>query len=499
MTPLDADAWERWLSRTGLSARYPTLASSIRNGFDTGIPSIHSTYVPFNSPSLLEHRDEFERIVRHEFSMQRYIGPFTRRELETLIGPFQTSPLSLVPKPHKPNVYRLVQNFSFPHAPSNLTSSINYHINSSNYPCTWGTFDAFSLLCWRLPPGSQGAVRDVSEAYHTIPLAPSQWPGAVVRLSNDDEFVVDTNAAFGVSSHAGVYGLIGDAFADIVRFCRMGPVTKWVDDNVFLRILRIHLADYNTRRHEWRAQIVRHGGAHHDGGRIWFGGDLLPDGRRDEFLEDMSFPLKDLSLRSPRSSEDARFTYCMADIDALSDELRVPWQLEKDYPFAHTFPFNGFQWDLESYVVSIPRAKAEKYIKAIDNWLGQRTHTLRELQKLHGKLWHASLVAISGRAYLTSLEAMFGVFSSSPFKRQAAHSSPPDSRRSPLVASDPQQHHSFSSNPWPARGLGPIGFLRCQLRLGYRHRHSRPLESVDPATGMEGRGAGYWVGGSSRI
>ena len=41
----------------------------------------------------------------------------------------------------------------------------------------------------------------------------------------------------------------------------------------------------------------------------------MPDGRPEEFDEDMLFPLRDLSSASPRFSNDAQFTYADADID----------------------------------------------------------------------------------------------------------------------------------------------------------------------------------------
>jgi len=43
-----------------------------------------------------------------------------------------------------------------------------------------------------LPPGSQGAVRDVAEAYRTIPLHPSQQHVLVIRLS-DSDFTVNAS------------------------------------------------------------------------------------------------------------------------------------------------------------------------------------------------------------------------------------------------------------------------------------------------------------------
>ncbi|GBE84445.1 hypothetical protein SCP_0604240 [Sparassis crispa] len=260
LTPLRAEGWHELLSNAGLLARYSFIVHSIRHGFDVRIKPISFTNTPSNSRTLLEHDAAFHNIVHHELQQGRYLGPMSRATVESLISPFQSSPLSLVPKPHKPGVFWLVQDFSFPRTPSAVHTSINYHIDSNNYPCTWGTFTAFSLLCWRIPPGSEGAVRNISEAYRIIPLASSQWPGTVVRLSERDEFALDTSAAFGVCSNAGVYGSVADAGADIMHSQGIGPLSKWVDDHVFIRLLRSHLTDYNHRRKEWRTHIDAHGG-----------------------------------------------------------------------------------------------------------------------------------------------------------------------------------------------------------------------------------------------
>ena len=43
-----------------------------------------------------------KKLLRNkEFKRGRYIGPCTCQEVESLIGPFQSSPLSLIPKPSK--------------------------------------------------------------------------------------------------------------------------------------------------------------------------------------------------------------------------------------------------------------------------------------------------------------------------------------------------------------------------------------------------------------
>ncbi|KAL7277636.1 hypothetical protein ACG7TL_008563 [Trametes sanguinea] len=281
--------------------------------------------------------------------------------------------------------------------------------------------DIPSIYCTFTPPNSHSLLSPAGEFQRIIDheFATGRYIGpfsrTVVRLE-DDQFAVDTCAAFGVGSHAGLYGSLADACTDIMRARGLGPMAKWVDDTVFLRIRREHLDSYNQQRLVWREQIARHGGARHAGGRLWFGGDELPDGSVDEFVEDMRFPLRDLADASPRSESDALHSYCLSDIDSISSSLGVPWQPEKDYPFASEFPFTGFLWKLDgTRSVSIPRAKADKYIAAIDAWLQKPTHDLKDVQQLHGKLWHASLVIQHGRAFLINLEAMLGIFHDRPF------------------------------------------------------------------------------------
>ncbi|KAF5373263.1 hypothetical protein D9615_007475 [Tricholomella constricta] len=192
LSPYKHDAWEHLLTVHKLLPRYPSLPYNLRTGFDAGIPPINVTNTPNNSPSLHAHSDAYLEIIEKEFRSQRYVGPLSQAEVEALIGPFQTSPLSLVPKPGKPNKFRAVHNFSFPRAASAGFLSINHHIDSDLFPCTWGTFPTICATIWNLPPDSQASVRDVAEAYRSIPIMPKQWPGLVVKLRGEDNFAINT-------------------------------------------------------------------------------------------------------------------------------------------------------------------------------------------------------------------------------------------------------------------------------------------------------------------
>jgi len=316
----------------------------------------------------------------------------------------------MVPKPGKPGRFRLVQNLSHPHTPQGPISSINHNIDSDLYPLTWGTFTTICTTIWSLPPGSQGAVRDIAEAYRSIPIAADQWPGLVVQLE------ADTNACFGCASSSGNFGHVGDAGADIFCANGIGPLSKWVNDHIFFQIPRTFLKQYNWLQEHNQQCIADAGGVRQDGGHIWFKGQDFPDGSFNEFDEDFQFPIQDLSSSTPQTSDNVLFTYGFKDIDNISMALGLIWETSKDIPFTTRPVFIGLEWDIEAWSVSLPQCKHKKYLAAIHDWQQQRKHVLEDMQKLHGKLLHASLAIPHGCTYITKLEAMIPIFGNQPFK-----------------------------------------------------------------------------------
>ena len=416
-TPLIAEEWKIALEAASILDKYPRIPHFVTYGADAGIGPIQSTFTPPNHQSIRSHQTVFNEIVNIEFQKGRYWGPYSAEELERIIGPFQTSPLSLIPKPGKPGKFRLIQNLSYPRNIIGIRS-INSSIESDLYPCTWGTFSTAAIIMQSLPPGSLGACRDVSEAYRIIPLAKDQWPGIVVRLEEDaaspKPFALNTCTSFGKKSSGGLFGLFGDALLDILREAGIGPSLRWVDDFVFFRILQIFLDDYNRIREKWRTRIEKNGGKLQKGGRLWYQGKTLPSDQIEEFAEDMTMPLRNLSVST--ENEGTEYAYSMEDVDAISTRLGIPWERSKDVPFCRVVPFIGFDWDLSNKTVSLQDRKKEKYLTAIVEWRRRKAHTLEDVQKLYGKLLHTCLVIPEGRAYLTKLESMLGIFRDTPHK-----------------------------------------------------------------------------------
>jgi hypothetical protein len=113
ITPYNANAWERRLRDAGISQLYPELVSGLRFGFHASIPIILQSFSPSNA-ALLENDPQFISISNSEFAKHCWIGPFLNKDIKSTIGPFQSSPCSLVPKPRKPEKKATHSEFQFP-------------------------------------------------------------------------------------------------------------------------------------------------------------------------------------------------------------------------------------------------------------------------------------------------------------------------------------------------------------------------------------------------
>jgi hypothetical protein len=233
LTPYHPKAWRHALEEFKLICKYPHIPVCLETGFSGGIPTITHTYTPPNNQSVTVHAEAFQSIINNEFSKGRFIGPFSTETLERIIGPFQTAPLSIIPKPGKPGKFRIIQNLSYPASPTPTIRSINSRVDSDLFPCTYGTFATICCYIRALPPGSQAAIRDVAEAYRTVPMHHSQWAGLTICLPGDDSFAVDTASCFGFGPSAGTYGNVADAGANILQAMGLGPLSKWVNDHIF--------------------------------------------------------------------------------------------------------------------------------------------------------------------------------------------------------------------------------------------------------------------------
>lgn len=321
---------------------------SLRFGFDMGVHTPPTqTYTPPNHTSALLFPDHVMSHIQNELSLGRYSGPFSRSKLESLIGPFRTSPLGTVPKTTGSAERRIVQDLSFPrNDPSR--SSVNDQINIDDFRCDWGTFNDVRRIVIDAPPFSEAATLDVDAAFRCCPITPSQQKNFIIHWNG--LFYIDHNAPFGAVSAGGVFGRVADAKSAILESKNIGPSKKWVDDFVFFR-----------------------------------------------------FPI---SIDSGIPS----FSYSLSDIYDLASQLGWPWKVSKTRPFASEFKYLGFIWNLSTKSVQISADKKARYLIKLQPWVHGQKFSRKDAESVLGTLVHCSLAIPDGRSYLPSISRFASSF-----------------------------------------------------------------------------------------
>lgn len=340
VAPLRWDVWRDELQVAGCLDEFADISIGIRDGFRISVSlPITATYTPPNHKSSLDNPEALQLHIHTELSARRYSGPFHPSRLESLIGPFCTSPMGIIPKT-TPGTFRIIQDFSFPRDNPSIFS-VNDDINPDEFQCEWGTFVACVLLIADAPEGTQASVNDVQNAYRNIPIHPDDQPYLVIFFLG--LVILDHCAAFGSCSAPGIFGRVADAIVQIFKHYGVQAIIKWVDDFVFWR--------YPTRK-----------------------------------LIDGSF----------------EYSYDESLIFSVAERLGWPWSPTKHTPFSSSFTYNGFQWDIPSRTVELPASKKVKYLERLAPWISGATFTRKECEKMVGTLNHCCLTLPEGRSRLPS-------------------------------------------------------------------------------------------------
>jgi hypothetical protein len=233
ISPISHTKTRLLLHKLGIFHKWSHIIDGLSRGFDIGINGQppHTIISPNHSSTKL-NPDFINDYIAGEELAGRYSPPFSPSTLETLIGPFRTSPLGLVPKPGSAKL-RMVQDLSFPRNDPSLLS-VNSYIDASLFPTAWGSFINTAKMILALPEGCMLASFDISSAYRLTPILPSQQNWTCVAWQ--DKIWVDRAVMFGMSSSAGVFGAVADMLVAIYNTAGFGPISKWVDDFLVARL-----------------------------------------------------------------------------------------------------------------------------------------------------------------------------------------------------------------------------------------------------------------------
>ena len=317
-----------------------------------------NTATPPNHYKTAEH----DAFVREKYNEEMALGRISQgilpATLRQWIGHYRTAPLNVYQQTPGGKL-RVTVDHSFPRKQLPLPSvdpsdsldylpfdptlhSVNAVIDSKRFRCGWGTFSQCYLLVADAPPGTQAAVFDVDAAFRNVPTHPSVRPFLAVSIGGLVH--LDHCLNFGASPCPGVWGRIADAMVEIFLAKGIDAVIKWVDDFVFFRY------------------------------PIWHADDPTPT-----------------------------FSYDESSLWSIAEALGWPWAPKKCFPFASSFVYIGFLWDLVAKTVCLPETKRLKYLAKLALWIPSFRPTCEDVESLIGTLNHITLIVPAGHTRLLHL------------------------------------------------------------------------------------------------
>ena len=198
-TPVRLCNWEGFLQshpnqgfasyiRTGLSAGFCI-------GFDHGGPG----WLPSanNHPSAWANAQVIREYIAEEVQLGRLMGP-----LKKVILPWvKTSPISLVPKAHQVDKWRMIVDLSYPR-----DHSVNSGISSEHSSITYAKLDDAVEIILKLEVGTQLVKLDLKSAYRIVSVHPQDHH--LLVESWEGETYVDRALPFGLRSAPKIFSAV---------------------------------------------------------------------------------------------------------------------------------------------------------------------------------------------------------------------------------------------------------------------------------------------------
>jgi hypothetical protein len=224
------ERWKHYLNLYNISSNHSTFLYSLEFGFSyRSSISISSTRVYANHASVRDNPEALTATIDKEVSLGRYKGPYTRQEVESLLGPFISHPCGLVDKSNGKK--RLTEDLSYPR--NSPIPSLNSLTDTSELKLDWGGMAEAIEMVITAPAGSQGATVDWEEAFRRLGIRPDELWQAVINM--DPKFWIDLAAKFGGSATPFEFELVAAAFLELLLIIFPIRAIYWVDDLFMIR------------------------------------------------------------------------------------------------------------------------------------------------------------------------------------------------------------------------------------------------------------------------
>ena len=172
--------------------------------------------------------------VMKEVKLKRYAGPFKEPPFEHFIQ----SPIGLVPKDNGKDT-RLIFHLSYPRSGQSLNSETPCEMCRVKY-CE---FDDAIKRCIEEGVRCKVARSDISAAFRNLGIKPEHWQLLVMKAQSPIDgqwyYFIDKCLPSGSSISCSHFQAVSDAVAYIVRYFSTKKVTNYLDDFLFVALLKL--------------------------------------------------------------------------------------------------------------------------------------------------------------------------------------------------------------------------------------------------------------------
>ena len=217
-TPLKRKAWEFHLRDYPNRAFVDTLLHIIDYGALIGFDSVDHPQHGKNLTSCKDSPVTVTSAVKKLIENSHAHGPYLSPPLPN----FRSSPLGLAARKHSTKL-RLINHLSWPHG-----DSVNDGIPDSEASIQYESFENALQVIRAYGPGTLLAKLDLKEAFHHIPVAPSQWH--LLGFHWQSQFYHAVVLTFGLRSAPYIFNLFAEGLHWIIQHHLPGAIRHYLDD-----------------------------------------------------------------------------------------------------------------------------------------------------------------------------------------------------------------------------------------------------------------------------
>lgn len=222
-TPINIPNLSSYLSSHPDPVFVDYLITGLSQGFRVGILShLSASFVAKNLQSARHEPDVVSVLLDKEVNKGYVIGPFTSPPF----SPFRINSIGIATRKYS-GKKRLIFDMSSPHS-SNI-ASVNECIPLTPFSLHYATVDNAIQLIKLAGHGAWLAKADITDAFKTMPIHPSDWPYFGVKWNSKFYFAV--RLTFGCRSSPHIFNSLSEALCWILlNVCKLPFVLHLLDD-----------------------------------------------------------------------------------------------------------------------------------------------------------------------------------------------------------------------------------------------------------------------------